>query len=48
MLLDETWVQQWLDKDKRENIKAIFEKVGYNVDGVVKMVVLPLVCFLFR
>jgi len=47
MLLDETWVQQWLDKDKRENIKAIFEKVGYNVDGVVKMVVLPLVCFSF-
>ena len=47
MLLDETWVQQWLDKDKRENIKAIFEKVGYNVDRVVKMVVLPLACILF-
>ena len=50
MLLDETWVQQWLDKEKRENIKAIFEKVGYNVDRVVKIVVLSLVlvCVLFR
>lgn len=33
-LVDSSWVDQYKDKDSRENLFAMFEKVGYNVDWV--------------
>ena len=33
-LLDESWVAQYRDKDTRDKLLSMFEKVGYNVDRV--------------
>lgn len=40
MLVDESWKQQWADKEGRIKILEMFEKVGYNTDRVPKLVVL--------
>lgn len=40
MLVDESWRQQWADKEGRIKVLEMFEKVGYNTDRVPKMVVL--------
>ena len=37
MLVDESWKQQWDDKEGRIKVLEMFEKVGYNTDRAEKM-----------
>ena len=39
MLVDESWRQQWADKEGRIKVLEMFEKVGYNTDRVPKLFV---------
>ena len=48
-LLDDTWQQQWANKESRVKLLEMFEKVGYNVDrGAKNDVELVVILFVLK